>query len=454
MKKYISLLVAMSVAPSIALAQSVASEVDAELAQASQTQAQVSTQPSNVAVETKVTPVTGQTIYIQTSPNLANTAVTEEVQKQPTTVISSTPLAESKAEQIRRARQDAELATEQRIVEKLEAARMEDEKRRAEILFGTKLNATAAENQNNTTVVPAAPVVAAPVAPAAPVVDQNAAAAQAAEAIANEKKTQPVIIEKVIINQTVEDKKSADSAVDAEAKDAKVTEAAAAPKEDTRQILREELNNALRTQEEALLIEEPKSLKYVAGILGVGAVPDASNVDGNYALGVSLGNKINNIIIEGSFVYSNYTIKDPYMTQYNNTYSYSNYNSSLYDVDVNQYAGSLAAKVQLFDGIVKPVFGGFVSYSYRDYTWTNNPYSSYYNTSASANSHAIDVGAIAGVDFDFNSKFSLGLDFRYMWNLASRINIDNGGYSYNSNNDADLEKQQYYIMSIMGRVNF
>lgn len=438
MKKYISLIVAMSVvAPTFALAQSVENEVDAELSQVAQ--AQVQTQPSTVAVETKVTPVTGQTIYIQTSPSVAATnsnASDAVVQKQPMTVIESTPLAESKSEQIRRARQEAELATEQRIVEKLEAARMEDEKRRADILFGTKLNAAPEATQ--------APVVA------APVVNENAAAAQAAEKITAEKTQAPVIIEKVIIQQpAVEEKKTAEPV-----KTEEVKKEVAAPKEDTRQIVREELNNALRVQEEEVTVKEATSVKYVGGILGVGDVPDTSNVKGNYSLGVAFGNKVDNIIIEGSFVYSNYTVQDPYNTYYNNGYGY-NYNnsSSMYDVDVNQYSGSLAAKVQLFDGIVRPVFGGLVAYSYRNYSWSNNPYSSYYNSDAKANSHAIDIGAIAGVDFEFNSKYSLGLDFRYMWNLASRVNVENGSYAPYST-DSELEKQQYYLMSIVGRVNF
>ena len=75
--------------------------------------------------------------------------------KQPTTVIEASPLTESKAETIRKARQDAELATEQTIVEKLEMSRMEDEKRRAEVLFGDKfnsLNAAAQISGNNNTV--------------------------------------------------------------------------------------------------------------------------------------------------------------------------------------------------------------------------------------------------------------------------------------------------------------
>lgn len=50
--------------------------------------------------------------------------------QQPITVVEATPLVDSRSEAIRRARQSAEIQTEQIIVEKLETSRIEDEKRR------------------------------------------------------------------------------------------------------------------------------------------------------------------------------------------------------------------------------------------------------------------------------------------------------------------------------------
>ncbi|MFN8945586.1 MAG: hypothetical protein ACK5WZ_13300, partial [Pseudobdellovibrionaceae bacterium] len=50
-------------------------------------------------------------IYINNSQQQA----AAQVQKQPTTIIEASPLTESNAERIRRARQDAELQTEQKI---------------------------------------------------------------------------------------------------------------------------------------------------------------------------------------------------------------------------------------------------------------------------------------------------------------------------------------------------
>jgi hypothetical protein len=400
MKKYIYILAALSMAPVFALAQSLENDVDAEL------DAMYSKQAPKQAVGTNTTvlpaaahgeaqQVKPQPIYIINSPAQAAqaTAATQQVQKQPTTVIEASPLAESRAEAIRKSRQDAEVQTEQKIVEKLEQSRMEDEKRRADVLFGDKFN-----NLNQQQQVP----VQQPVAPAPVVVAPVAAPA-------------PIIVEKQVQD---------DSA--------------------TRELIRQELAASMEKNKPV-----EQRTKYVAGLLGLGDYPDVSNVKGNYSLGVAFGNKVDGFIIEGSFLYSNYTVS-PYANTFNNPY----YNN----VDVNQYTGALAAKIQFFDGIVKPVIGGIAAYSYRTYELKSNAWTMNNNNSmkSDANSHAVDLGALVGADLEFSPKYSIGLDFRYMWNLSSRINY---GSNYNSNynqwmNTNPLEKLQYYVMSVSGRMNF
>lgn len=69
------------------------------------------------------------------------------VQKQPTTFVEASPLVESKAEQMRKSRVDAEAQTETKIVEKLETSRLEDEKRRADVLFGSKFEQLGNQQQ-------------------------------------------------------------------------------------------------------------------------------------------------------------------------------------------------------------------------------------------------------------------------------------------------------------------
>lgn len=403
MKKYFYILAALSIAPTYALAQSIESDVDAELDQmySSQQQAAPAVQAQPQAGIANTAPVSGQPIYIlnQATPTSNAQLQQAQIQKQPTTVIEASPLTESRAEQIRRSRQDAELQTEQRIVEKLEQSRMEDEKKRAGILFGDKFNQLDQQQQQPVQ----QPVYAQPV-----------------------QQVQPVQV------QQVEE-----------------------PKENTRDIIREELAAAMKVEEEAAVA--PIETKYVAGILGIGDYPDTRQVKGNYALGVAFGTKYDNFVIEGSFLYSNYTVEGQgyYSGGYTSGYGYPyNTGGGVYvpdSIDVQQYSGSLAAKVQLFSGIIKPVFGGVVSYSYRGFSWDNKSYG-YYN-GTKANSHAIDVGAILGADLEFSPKYSLGLDFRYMWNLSSRVNAENtwmSGPQYGT----PIEKLQYYVMSLVGRVNF
>lgn len=389
MKRYISVLAALSIVPVFALAQSLESDVDYEL-----DQLYAETANSAASTDTNVRATTVNTrqpiVILNQAPA---TATATAVQKQPTAEITDTPLKEGRADRLRRARQDAEIKTEQRIVEKLEASRMEDEKKRAAILFGDKFNNMENQQQAQPVPVQQVPVYVAPVA------------------------------EAPVQTQVIEE-----------------------PKENTRDIIREELSMALKVEKEMPVA--PIESKYVAGILGVGDVPDASNVQGNYAMGMAVGSKYDNFIVEGSFMFSNYTVNGQgyYAGGYGGGFNQYNY---VYDsIDVKQYSGALAAKVQLFDGVIRPVFGGVVSYSYRDYAWDNRSYG--YRNDAKANSHAIDVGTVIGADLEFTPKYSLGLDFRYMWNLSSRVNAGNNWW----NNSNDMEKLQYYVMSINGRVNF
>ncbi len=94
---------------------------------------------------------------IQTQPKVFQSA--------PTTVEAS-PLAPSRADQLRKARQDVEVQTEQAIVEQLEASRLELEKKRADQLL-KKISSADEVAPQSVQVVPAQTVQAAP----APAVD-------------------------------------------------------------------------------------------------------------------------------------------------------------------------------------------------------------------------------------------------------------------------------------------
>lgn len=376
MKKYL-FIVALSL-PSVGFTQGTAvdQDVDQELNQLYQ--------DNGAAVAPAPRPRTGGTNTVSVNTQVQVPQAQMQVQKQPLTVVEASPLTESRAEQMRKMRQEAELGTETKIVEKLEQSRMEDEKRRANALFGDKFNSMNNEGQ------------AQAVAPA------------------------PVPVQVV----------------------------PAAPQENTRDIVREEINAALKTEQETAAT--PVEQKYFAALIGIAEVPDASNVRGNYSLGATFGTKFDNVYaVEGTFLTANYTMNPVY---------YSGYIAP--NMDITSYSGSIAVKYMFFSGMVKPVLGGLAQYTYRTYQWNNssayygNPYygNGYNNTDDKTNSHAIDLGVIVGADIDFSSKFSLGLDYRYLFNISSRRN--NNAYAYQPFYGKALETMSSYVMSLSAKVNF
>jgi len=310
----------------------------------------------------------------------------QQVQKQPTTVVEASPLSDSRADAIRKNRQEEEMRTESRIVEKLEQSRMEDEKRRASVLFGDKFDSLQNGSQQ----------------PA-----QSQAQPQPVQvAPSSQVQPQPIIIEQ---------KESL-----------------------SRDVVREEIRAALEDQETAVtpMLEQ----KYFSAIAGISQVPDLQSIKGNYSLGAAFGTRFDYFMIEGGFVYSNYSILGA---------RYVGYNNLVYaaDFEMNQYQGYMAAKYQLLGGMVRPVIGGLAAYSYRSY---NSTTATVYGASGTefGKSHAIDLGIVAGVDFEFTEKMSLGVDMKYLFNMSSRIDGSTVSGS------AIPEKQQYYITGLSARVNF
>jgi hypothetical protein len=234
--------------------------------------------------------------------------VVPAVQRQPITVVEASPLSDSRADNIRRNRQDEEMRTESKIVEKLEQSRMEDEKRRAAVLFGDKF-----ENIQN------------------PQAQPPAAVAQPVQAPVSQVQPQAIVVEH---NETL-----------------------------SRDAVREEIRAALN--EDATAVTPVVQQKYFSGIAGIAQYPDIKAIQGNYSLGAAFGTRYDFFMVEGAFILSNYGILGAnYLAQ--NNYIY------LADFEMNQYQGLIAAKYQLLDGFVRPVLGGLVSYSYRRYTSLTN----------------------------------------------------------------------------------
>jgi outer membrane protein with beta-barrel domain len=404
MKKYFYILAALSIVPNLSLAQAgnFDAEVDQELDQMyAHKQAAVATvNPAPTTAAVGGTAAQGsQPIYIlnQATPTSNANAQAAQVQKQPVAVIESTPLVESKAEQMRKSRQDAEVQTEQKIVEKLEASRLDDERRRADVLFGNKFD----QLQGASTQIKA---------------ENSNVTVQQAQA------QTPVVVQAAPVVTPLE------------------------PKENIRDVVREELassKNSLKLEEVA---PAPAEVRYFSGIVGIGDYPDVKNVRGNYAFGAAFGTKYDALILEGSFLYSNYTVEkiDCNCVSYFPTL-----------VDTNQYQAAVSAKYQLMGGMVRPVLGGLVAYSYRKYNWNSLPnFYPYNNYGTSSDSHAIDLGVTAGVDLELSKKFALGFEYRYMFNLSSRVDNQSIIAGPQSQYGTPLEKLSYYTLALAAKVNF
>ncbi len=374
MKLYSLLLSVLLALSSLAQAQqSIDNEVDAEI------DGMYSAPQATQAQPRQGNAVVTQTIVVPQQPVQSQQPA---YQKQPTTFIEASPLSDSKADMIRKNRQDEEMRTETRIVEKLEQSRMEDEKKRAAVLFGDKFDKlqNTQEQQPQPQVQPAAPV---------------------------QQPAQPVYIE---------------------------------PKETlSRDAVREEVRAALKEDETA--VTAPTESRYFAGIAGIGEYPDVKNVKGNYSLGAAFGTRYDEyLLVEGSFLMSNYTV---------DLNPVGGFRTDSYEV--NQYQGAIAAKYQLLGGMIRPVLGGLVSYSYRKFTLTNGYFGA--QNQDTGYSHAVDLGVDAGVDIEFSQRFSLGMDIKYMFNMSSRVTAEyaNSSYGYMG---TPIEKLQYYIAGISARVNF
>jgi len=332
-----------------------------------------------------------------------------QAQKQPTTIIEASPLTESRADRIRKARQDVEVQTEQKIVEKLELSRIEDERRRGEVLFGDRFS-----QMSNVNTPPPAPVPVY-VAPApAPVVVAPP----------------PVAVVPAPIQEVAAPMPSREEKLDKETVRAEISAALADFKEKE---------------------EKPKDRSYMSALLGVADYPDAKNLKGQYAAGFSFGKTFaNQMQIEGSLIYSSYQVEQ--VCSYYKPcggYVYGQYYPTITQMD--QYQASLASKYQIFSGMLRPVIGAAMSYTYRSFT--DSQFARY---NSDATSQALDIGFVTGADIVISDSFTLGLDYRYYMNVTSQ-NSSQFQKSFvfpNGVSGKAVEKLNYYTLGIVGRTSF
>lgn len=301
----------------------------------------------------------------------------QPVNQQPTTYVEATPLSESRADVLRRQRQDMEVQTEQKIVEKLENSRLEDEKSRADKLFGNKLQ------EETPVVVAPAPVAVVP-----------------------------------------------------------VQEKAEVPSEQLESVKAEIISTIKEQKEEE---KKPESQMYFAGLMGTTEYPDVSNVEGNYAFGFSVGTIMpNRIVVEGSFLYSNYYVDEFWSI---NPFK-----------ELDQYNTSLAVKYAFLPGRFRPMVGVLAGYTYRQYS--NRQFNNYYYRNLGYNdqetdTHAVDVGVTVGADFDVTESLSIGAEYRYSTNMINKSDDDIWYQEFLApGNSTPVEELDYSSFTINAKFKF
>lgn len=350
-----------------------------------------------------------QGVVILNSNTNANRA--DAVLQQPPTYVQASPLTDSRAEQLRKARQAAEVNTEQKIVEKLETSRLEDERDRAGRLFGQKWQRPQAVQQQPV------PVQQAPV---------------------YSKYEQPQqTVEVVRVDENKEDLSSVkDEIIEA-----------------VREVRKERLEKV-----EHIKHHKPKQRWYMGGVLGV-ADYSADNVEGNGAAGFTLGTMTSyGVIVEGSFLYSNY-----YLDQW---WTYDFFK------EIDQYGYNFSVKYSPFTGNFRPYGGGNVEWIYRKYTDRSYDYccstsgnrqdpryqSGYnnYPVDEEVTSNAVNFGFLIGMDFIIGKSFVVGAEYKYSMNMFNRSDSDfvNRSDWRAPPNAEPLEEVDYSVWGLTGKFLF
>jgi outer membrane protein W len=347
---------------------------------------------------------------------IINVTPSATASQQPATVVEAQPVVESKAEKMRKARQEAEVNTEQKIVEKLEESRLKEEQERADRLFGTKLDAAAnaqlEEAVKKSEVAPVAPAPV-PVAPTQVTIEKVEIVQPAPAPLA------PPEIKSITPVEEVQPS-------------APVAPAAPVAK------------SSLAIEEEA---PAPKANQfYVNGSLG-GMSYDASNVKSNIAGGFAVGNLMNEqVAVEASFLYSNHYI---------DTF----WNPGIYR-ELDQYDLGASAKYYILKGTqLKPYVGAGAAYIIRNYSQriiTNNGYqTTTIDGRSEEQTESLNLNLTAGLDFKLNQTFMIGGGVDYSMNLWNKSEFDFANYYTSLPADTKaLEEINFWTVKATATVTF
>jgi len=219
-----------------------------------------------------------------------------------------------------------------------------------------------------------------------------------------------------------------------------------------REAVRSEIRQTLESLKKEEATQDTEVGKtYFSAVLGLGEYYDVVNVRGTYSLGFSIGQMTSkSLAVEGSFLFSEFDVEQRdggYVCDY--YYGCIQYPRI---TRMNQYQGGVTAKYIPFEGAFRPFVGGSVAYTYR--TFSDVQFAIPNND---AQSHALDVGLLAGFDLQLSQDFSLGFDFKAFTNVTSRATNKGLQQSFSRsvyNSDTPIESLDYTQMGITGKFSF
>lgn len=208
----------------------------------------------------------------------------------------------------------------------------------------------------------------------------------------------------------------------------------------------------LATQESSTYIDVmPKKKEknwYISGAVGTIGYPDVSNITGQYAASASIG-----YIMDGMFMFeAGLGIAQYKMESLNPTIL-----NRMDKFDIDQYSATAAAKYRYAFGRVVPNGGVIVQLTQRNFLQRDpNNIGNNSVTAERGNSQTTDAGFIGGVDFEMNRDFAIGVEAKFLTNVANSadevVNINSNTQS--GYNVTPIEKLQSYSAGISARMNF
>jgi hypothetical protein len=188
---------------------------------------------------------------------------------------------------------------------------------------------------------------------------------------------------------------------------------------------------------------------YLSAVIGTGVYPDVNNITGSYSAALAGGYIYRNaIMLEGGIGLTRYEMDVLSFSILNRRDNY----------EIDQYSAYIGAKYRILEGRIVPTIGGLISYTYRKFSLTN-PYLAAVNTGKvdAGNSTTTDGGITAGLDYEFSRDFAIGVDFKYMINIANSKNSESNNINssnFNGYSGTTIEKLQYYMAGVSARMNF